>query len=147
MLVTLHSTAARAASRTGAPFVPLWIACPDSLPPSSCAGLKKVKASPLCSLPSMLRVKFLVLDQRVGVAVGLDADHDERRIERRLGHPVHRRRRYVALPVVGGQHIDAIGNHAQGGFLGVLVHRLSSACVEKSFCVRLYIATAREWQD
>ena len=64
-----------------------------------------------------------VLDDAVGAAVGLDPDHDERRIEGGLRHPVHRGAGDIALPVIGGQHIDAVGDHAQRGFLGILVHR------------------------
>ena len=40
-LVTLHSTAARAASRIGAPFAALWIAWPDNLSPSSLAEFEE----------------------------------------------------------------------------------------------------------
>jgi len=65
-----------------------------------------------------------VLDDRIGAAVGLDADDDQRRVERRLRHPVDRRRGDPALAVVGGQHVDAVGDHPQRSFLGVLVHRL-----------------------
>ena len=64
-----------------------------------------------------------VLGDRIGAAVGLDPGDDERRVEGGLGHPVDRRAGDIALPVIGGQHIDAVGDHAQRGFLGILVHR------------------------
>src|SRR5262249_56136175 len=62
-----------------------------------------------------------LLDHRVGVGIGLDADRDEGRGERRLGHPVHRGRR-GARRALGGQDVQAVGNHAERGLLGVGIH-------------------------
>src|SRR5439155_9659227 len=42
---------------------------------------------------------------------------------------IDRRAGDIALPVIGGQHVDAVGDHAQRGFLGVLVHRHPLDCV------------------
>jgi len=62
------------------------------------------------------------LNGLVGAGVRLDADYEQWRRERSLRHPVHRGCRDIAGAVFGGEHIDAIRNHAQHGLFGVGVH-------------------------
>ncbi len=61
-------------------------------------------------------------DDAVGAAVGLDADDNKRRRERGLRYPVNRRCCDVAFAVIGGQHVDAVGDHAKRGLLCVVIH-------------------------
>ena len=69
------------------------------------------------------RERLRLLDERVPVRVGLHADDDERRLERHLRHPVHGARGHLPILVRRGQHVEAVGNHAQRGLLHVGVHR------------------------
>ena len=68
------------------------------------------------------RERLFVLDDLVGAGIGLDPDDDQRRRESGLSDPIDGGRRDIAFSVIGGQHVNPVGDHAQRGFLGILVH-------------------------
>ena len=78
---------------------------------------------PLPLAEDVQREGLRLLDEPVRVRVGLDTDHDQRRLERGLGHPVHGGGCDPPVPGGGGQDVEAIGDHAKRGLLGVGVHR------------------------
>src|SRR6266704_1971320 len=58
----------------------------------------------------------------MGVRVGLHAHHYEGRRERSLGDPVHRGRGHGVVLSLRGQHVEAVGDHAQRRLLRIGVH-------------------------
>src|SRR5579871_2944110 len=62
------------------------------------------------------------LDYLMGVLAGLDGDRHHRRLEGALRDPVDRRGCHV-VAVLGGQEKEAVGDAAECGLLGLLVHQ------------------------
>jgi hypothetical protein len=67
-----------------------------------------------------------LLDEPVAVRVDLHAHGDERGLEGGLGDPVDGGRGHLAVRPLGGQDVEAVGNHPQGGLSGVRIHDVGS---------------------
>src|SRR5439155_18432513 len=85
--------------------------------------LEEREGEPLLALAQHVQREGLrVLDEAMGAGVRLHADGDQRRLERRLRHPVDGGGRHAAVGVRRSQDVEAIADHPERGLLGVGVH-------------------------